>query len=151
MNAHPLAEQRRQLPAEVRAAVALFLHQQGLAGAAAQRLGAQRAGPGEQVQHQGAGQFRLQPVEQGFAHAIRGRAQVTALVDEMQPVTAPFATDDTHLPLAGFASCLHYRSVCGARGPMLTMARRSASSARWNAARISSTVTASTRWLKRCR
>ena len=151
MNAHPLAEQRRQLPAEVRAAVALFLHQQGLAGATAQRLGAQRAGPGEQVQHPGAGQFRLQPVEQGFAHAIRGRAQVTALVDEMQPVTAPFATDDTHLPLAGFASCLHYRSVCGARGPMLTMARRSASSARWNAARISSTVTASTRWLKRCR
>ena len=91
------------------------------------------------------------PPPTGVARGVLRTMRPRQWVKHVLVLAAPFAADDTHLPLAGFASCLHCRSVCGARGPMLTMARRSASSARWNAARISSTVTASTRWLKRCR
>ena len=53
----------------------------------------ERAGAGEQIGTGRAGQARGQPVEYGFAHAIRRGAQAGAIRDR-HPPAAPVAADD---------------------------------------------------------
>ena len=89
--------------------------------------------PGEEVQATPAGQFELQPVEQGFADPVRGRAQRFRL-REMQLPSAPFAADDPDFatPSAGGSRALagdRLRSGCCvgntafAAGPRTVVAR----------------------------
>src|SRR5699024_9196028 len=62
-------------------------------GTARQCFQTQRAGAGEQIQTAGARDARRQPVKQGFADAIRRRAQLGARAD-VDATAAPLATDD---------------------------------------------------------
>lgn len=62
--------------ASSRRPVRAFFHQHRPLSAATQRFCPQHAGTGKQVQHPQARQLELQPVKQGFAHAIGGGAQI---------------------------------------------------------------------------
>jgi len=77
--------------------------------AARHRLQPQRAAAGEQIQHPRTGQPGHQPVEQGLAHAVAGRAQALQR-RHLQPRIAPAATDDAHLPFPAM------RGTPGSRG-----------------------------------
>ena len=50
-------------------------------------------GAGKTVQHTGTGYVHRQPVEQGFAYPVRGRAQ-TRLIQHLETGTAPASADD---------------------------------------------------------
>ena len=98
------ATRPRSLP-KVRSASAMALAAAGsgfdelhCSNAARQRFEPEGPAAGKQVQAALAGQLELQPVEQGLADPVRGRAQRAGL-REMQLPPAPFATDD-----ADFAS-----------------------------------------------
>ena len=79
-----------------------------LAGAPGQRLQAQGTAAGKQVQATGAFHIEHQPVEQGLAETVQGRAQALAGT-ETQATAAPLAANDAHFTAAagcrGFASC----------------------------------------------
>jgi len=62
-------------------------------GAARECFKAQRATAGEQVEAAHAYHAELQPVEQGFAHAV-GRGTQVGGVGELQHTAAPFAAND---------------------------------------------------------
>ena len=68
----------------------------GLGRATGQRLQEQRTAAGERVQHLGAADVRCEPVEQGFTHTVRRRAQAHH-VGEAQLAAAPFAANDAQL------------------------------------------------------
>src|SRR5690606_34282824 len=95
------------------AAVALHQHRAG--GATRQRLQSQCAAAGEQVQHPRTGQRRHQPVEQGLADAIGGRAQAGD-VGHRQPRAAPAAADDPHHPGSGGGTGTRTRRHAAAHG-----------------------------------
>ena len=73
---------------------------QGVGGAAGQRLQRQCPAAGEQVEAAGAFDMHAQPVEQGFAHPVRGGPQAR-LFGKAEAPAAPLPGDDAQLALAG--------------------------------------------------
>ncbi|MNH29551.1 hypothetical protein D3C79_897890 [compost metagenome] len=65
-------------------------------GATGQGFEKQRAAAGERIEHLGARDVGGEPVEQGFPHPVRRRAQARS-VREAQLATAPFAANDAQL------------------------------------------------------
>ena len=94
------------------AAAAVRFHQRRRGRAARQRLDAQRAAAGEQVQHPHAGDVRRQPVEQRLAHAVRRGPQARRIRKGQLPA-AQAAADDAHFLNAAF----HARKPITMRGP----------------------------------
>src|SRR6202034_2456088 len=72
-----------------------LFHEYQLLGAAGQSLEPERPGAGEQIETAGAGDGRLQPIEQGLAHPI-GSGSKPWKVWEIHAPAAPSAADDPH-------------------------------------------------------
>src|SRR5262249_12947844 len=89
-----------------------LLDEQAEGGAPRQRLQAQGAGAGEQIQHLGVGEGQagdgvVQDVEEGLAHAVGGGPDAIAAWREERAAAEP-AADDPHvaaLRLRGAARC----------------------------------------------
>src|SRR5690606_18299313 len=90
---------------QVVSALTFLLDQLRMRGTARQRLSGQHTRAGKQVEYALVLQLELQPVEQRFAHAVAGRAQVAVLVGERQLAAAMLAADDAHGALAGGHGC----------------------------------------------
>src|SRR5690606_89986 len=131
---------------------------QHMAGAAGQCFQGQRTAAGEQVQAAGALDVPAQPIEQGFAHPVRGRPQ-PRLFDETETAAAPFAGDDAQLAGSGLllshglssagSSRVSAGSTAGCSGiaragPTVMTRRCCGSKCRANACWISSVVSACT-------
>ena len=148
------------------------VQRQGLTGATRQGFEKQRAAAGERVEDPGARHIGGNPVEQGFAHPVRGRAQAGA-VGEAETTAAPVTGDDAQLARA--AMCLgrggvrsaHQcgtpagcgwaepvgggSSLCGTVGPTVTTTKRSGSRWRFMAALTCSALSPCTSSTKRSR
>ena len=90
----------------------VVLYQHRRAGAARQRFQTQRPGAGKQVQTIGAGQNRIEPIEQGLAHPVTGRAQPLH-IGNRQFAAAPAATDDAQAAWSGMTAIGVRRAVLG--------------------------------------
>jgi hypothetical protein len=87
-----LLQRRTDLPDSAR----VLIDKEDFAGASGQGFQPQRAGAGKQIETARIADCRLQPVKDGFAHAI-GRRPNRRARGEPQPSASPLAADDSQL------------------------------------------------------
>ena len=71
------------------------LHEGGVRGAARERLEAERAAPGEEIEHPRAGELGRDDAHPGLPHPV-GRGTHPAVARDHEPPAAELAGDDTH-------------------------------------------------------
>jgi hypothetical protein len=154
---HPERRSPAQRPAgrsstlELSSSNRVLLHEHHRIGSARSRLQPQDARAGKQVEHAGAGQTRLHPVEQGLALCIGARSQA-GHVGHRQPASPPCASDDAYPGRAATrAGPAAHRNARYSPPPTTTVTMTSGCTRRRSASWADSADTASMRSLWRSR
>ena len=100
----------REVRRDQRGRAAILLDERDVRGAAAQRLDADRAGPGKAVEHARALDPRRQDVEQRLAQLVGGRPQPVP-GRRLQPAPLERAGDDSHVSTTKCTSPRRFRLV----------------------------------------
>ena len=101
------------MPDETVDRIAVVVDECGVPGAARQRLEAQRAGSGKEVEHPRAGQFRGEPIEQSHPRPVRRRSVRGTGHLQLSPL--PLTADNADLDESDGVSARHGRIVLKGR------------------------------------